>query len=85
MEIRLRGWDRALSHRVNYTLKFLGVEEFDQLLPRGRNMEQELGDLGYWECEYLEPSVEVRLLFVSSAEFRIVFNDFEFTHEVPEA
>lgn len=85
VEIRLRGWDKCLTHRVNYTLIFLGVDEFDQRLPRGRNMEEELGDLGYWECEYLEPSVEVRFLFVSSAEFRIVFDSFTFTHEVPEA
>jgi hypothetical protein len=85
VEIKLRGWDRALSHRVNYTLKFLGVEEFEQFLPCGPNLEEELGDIGYWECEYLAPSVEIRMLFVSSAEFRIVFNDFEFTQEVPEA
>ena len=83
VDLQLRGWDRALLHRVNYTLKFLDVKEFVQTL--SSESAEELGDLGYWECEYLAPLVEMRMLFASSAEFRIVFGGFAFTHETPNA
>ena len=67
------GWDRALQKPVHYTLIFGGVTEFDQVLPSDPNFEEELGDLGYWEIQSLNPGVEVRMLFVSGAEFRVNF------------
>ena len=76
----LDGWDRELKNPVRYSLKFSGVSEFDQVLPPGPYLEEELGDLGYWECELLDPVVEVRMLFVSGAEFRIMFEEFSFEH-----
>jgi hypothetical protein len=83
--IVLNGWTRELEHRVAYTLTFTGVANFDQVLPQQEYVESELGDLGYWECELLTPEVEVRMLFVSNAEFRIVFNGFSFEHHRRDA
>jgi hypothetical protein len=72
----LNGWDRDLQYKVQYTLKFTGVGVFEQRLPEQEYVESELGDLAYWECEWLDPEIELRMLFVSSAEFRITFTDF---------
>jgi hypothetical protein len=81
----LNGWNRELEYRVGYTLNFTGVSRFHQVLPQQEYVESELGDLGYWECELVEPNVEVRMLFVSDAEFRIVFTGFSFEHHRREA
>ncbi|HEX7891302.1 MAG TPA: hypothetical protein VF522_18255 [Ramlibacter sp.] len=80
----LDGWDRELQNPVRYSLVFGGVSEFDQILPPGPYLEEELGDLGYWECEFLNPFVELRMLFVSGAEFRVVFEEFSFEHRARE-
>jgi len=80
VKIVLHGWDRTLSHQVCYTLSFSGVSIFEQDIPTGRNNWAELGDLGYWECEVLSQGIEIRMLFASSAEFRIAFEGFEFLH-----
>jgi hypothetical protein len=76
----LNGWNRELQYKVQYALKFTGVSLFEQRLPEQEYVESELGDLGYWECELLQPEIEVRMLFVSSAEFRIMFRDFTFEY-----
>jgi hypothetical protein len=83
--MRFEGWDRNLQYGVDYTLSFLGVSVFEQRLPEQEYVEAELGDLGYWECELISSGVEVRMLFVSSAEFRIVFTGFAFEHSRREA
>lgn len=80
-ELLLHGWNRPLEEKVRYTLQFSGVILFDQVLPTQEYVEQELGDLGYWECELVPEGVEVRMLFVSGAEFRIVFTGFTLKHE----
>jgi hypothetical protein len=76
----LHGWDQQLQNPIRYTLYFSGVTSFEQVLPQQEYVESELGDLGYWECELLEFGVEVRMLFVSYATFRIVFKGFGFEH-----
>lgn len=76
----LNGWNRELQYRVRYTLRFTGVSRLAQQLPAEDFVEQELGDLGYWECEWLQPEVEVRMLFVSSATLTIRFTGFSFEH-----
>ncbi len=76
----LHGWNQKLEYPVRYTIRFTGVSLFDQQLPQQEYVEAELGDLGYWEFESLESATEVRMLFVSSAEFRIVFTGFAFEH-----
>lgn len=82
--IALDGWDRELQNPISYSLRFQRVTEFDQVLPPCQYVEKELGDIGYWECEFLNPGVEVRLLFVSGAEFRVVFEEFSFEHRARE-
>jgi hypothetical protein len=79
------GWNRELQYKVRYALKFTGVSFFEQMLPQQEYVESELGDLGYWECEFLHSQIEVRMLFVSSAEFRITFTGFTFEHARREA
>ncbi|WP_133718429.1 DUF4085 family protein [Methylocaldum gracile] len=81
LSMELSGWNRALTYPVSYRLEFRGVTEFEQQFPMQEYVEQELGDLGYWEIEKVSGGIEVRMLFVSTTEFRIVFQDFEFTHE----
>jgi hypothetical protein len=81
----LNGWNRELQYKVRYVLKFTGVSFFEQKLPQQEYVESEFGDLGYWECELLQSEIEVRMLFVSSAEFRITFTGFTFEHARREA
>ena len=76
----LDGWNQELQHKVRYALKFSGVGFFEQQLPQQDYVESELGDLAYWECELLHSEVEVRMLFVSTAEVRITFTGFTFEH-----
>lgn len=76
----LDGWDRDLQVKIRYELRFSGVSLFDQAFPKEEYVESELGDLGYWECSLGTSSIEVEMLFVSGAEFRIVFQDFSFSH-----
>ena len=83
--IILRGWDREFKEKIKYTLRFLGVEQFNQILPQDEYVESELGDLGYWEYEVLDMAVQMRMLFASGAEFEINFNEFEFTHDAVKA
>src|SRR5207244_97753 len=83
--MKFEGWDRDLKYRVDYTLAFSDVSLFEQRLPEQEYVEAELGDLGYWECELVPSGIEVRMLFVSSAEFRIVFSGFSFEHSRREA
>jgi hypothetical protein len=80
----LDGWDRELQNPIRYSLAFVGVAEFDQVLPLGPYVEEELGDLGYWEFEFSGGAVEVRMLFVSGAEFRVLFEGFSFEHHARE-
>jgi hypothetical protein len=43
-------------------------------------LREELGDLAYWEFEFLNSGVEVRMLFVFDAEFRVRVEEFSFEH-----
>ena len=79
--IEFNGWDIDLSYPVRYVLQFSGVSQFDQILPEQDYVESELGDLGYWEIEMIGSGIEMRMLFVSTAEFRILFSGFNYTHE----
>ena len=81
VSIYLRGWDRKLEKPVRYTLNFSGVKEFEQNLPQEEFVESELGDLGYWEFELIDNLIEMRMLFASDAEFKIIFRDFDFSFE----
>jgi hypothetical protein len=74
--MELNGWNRKFDCRVHYTIRFSGVMLFDQQIPQ----KEPLDDLGYWEFEALDSATEVRMLFASSAEFRIVFAGFTFEH-----
>jgi len=76
----LNGWNQQFDCPIRYTIRFSGVTLFDQRFPQEEYVEAELGDLGYWEFEALDSATEVRMLFVSSAEFRIVFTGFTFEH-----
>ncbi|MBR7746853.1 hypothetical protein [Undibacterium baiyunense] len=78
--IILNGWNQQFDCAIRYTIRFSGVTDFDQSLPQQEDVEAELGDFGYWEFEALDSATEVRMLFVSSAEFRIVFTGFTFEH-----
>ncbi len=79
--LELCGMDLEFYDPVRYKLEFRDVSEFEQQFPRQECVKKELGALGYWEIEKVNGGIEVRMLFVSTAEFRIVFRDFEFTHE----
>lgn len=80
VEFEFDGWDRDLSYPVRYTLTFSDVTAFAQNFPKDKEFDSELGDLGYWEFDLVPEGVEMQMLFVSSAEFRIVFSGFAFQH-----
>lgn len=78
VELELLGWDVELQNHVRYKLIFSGVSSFEQVLPEAEYVEQELGDLGYWECEHLGSEVEMRMLFATEATFTARFSGFAF-------
>lgn len=77
LTLRLEGWNQDLTSKVQYRLHFLEANEFEQVFPQKEYVERELGDLGYWECELVQGLVQMKMLFVSGAEFRVVFKDFK--------
>jgi len=79
--ISLQGWNQEFSEETCYILKFIDVVSFVQSLPKGGSVESELGDLGYVEFELFDIGIEVRMLFVSGAEFTIKFKDFDFENK----
>jgi hypothetical protein len=83
--LSLLGWNTGFNTKTKYHLTFTGVSLFEQHLPPDEYVESELGDIGYWEWEALSEGTELRMLFASSAVFRLVFKDFEFTHESVQA
>ncbi len=74
--LRLEGWNQDLTAKVRYVLHFLETQTFEQVFPQQEYVEEELGDLGYWECDVIQGSVQMNMLFVSGAEFHVVFGDF---------
>jgi hypothetical protein len=86
-EVRMRfaGWNRDFSKPAFYSLTFKEVTVLEQRVPSGRGPEPEFGDLGYWEYALCPAGVEMCILFVSSAEFRIVFRAFSFSVSAPKA
>jgi len=85
VELTLHGWDTRFEAKTRYSLCFAGVVMFEQLYPQEEYVESELGDLGYWEWEAGPEGTELRLLFVSSATFRLVFKGFSFKHGALQA
>jgi hypothetical protein len=83
VHIKLHGFDANLENRLIYNLVFSGVRRFDQTFPQADYVEQELGDLGYWEIEVISHGFELRMLFVTGAEFQIVFERLSFTTSEP--
>ncbi len=79
--IYFMGWNNNFENEVLYKLKFSGVTKFIQQLPTGDYIESELGDLGYWECDFVENHLQINMLFATEAEFQINFKEFNFTHE----
>lgn len=79
VSMELLGWDINLQFPVRYHLNFLGVSRFEQIFPQEEYVEQELGDLGYWECESISSSTEMRMLFISGAQFTVVFSGLDLT------
>jgi hypothetical protein len=73
----LNGWDTSFKHRIQYTLCFLGVFNFFGHPPRDENFEEELGELGYWECYVMPNGIRVCILFASGAQFTIDFGNLE--------
>ncbi|QBB70249.1 hypothetical protein ELE36_07665 [Pseudolysobacter antarcticus] len=83
--LTFHGWDTAFEKKTCYRLTFSNVVLFEQCYPQADYFDTELGDLGYWEWEVVPEGIELRMLFVSSATFRLVFNDFSFKHEALQA
>ena len=83
MSIILNGWNQSLSYPMRYTLQFSGVSEPEQQSSWLLKHLSDLGDLGYWELELLpDNAIEMRMIFASALEFKIIFSDFEFQHEL---
>ncbi|NKF24265.1 hypothetical protein [Solimonas marina] len=80
VSLQLLGWNQAFNEKIRYSLHFSGVTAFEQAFPQEEYVESELGDLGYWEWEVVPTGTELRMLFASSAEFRIVFRALAFSH-----
>ena len=84
LTIEFSGWDITLNYPVRYILRFSGVSQFDQIFATPGS-QPEIGDLAYWEIELVNSSIRVNMLFVSTAEFNILFSGFSFSHELLRA
>jgi hypothetical protein len=85
LQLTFLGWNTAFECKTRYRLVFERVTLFEQLFPQQERVESELGDVGYWEWEAIAESTELRLLFVSSAMFRLRFREFSFEHAPVQA
>jgi hypothetical protein len=74
------GWNQRFDQRIQYTLKFSGVSHFDQSQLINEDARSQLGDVGYIELEPNAPHVEMRILFTSFIEVKIVFETFGFEY-----
>ena len=74
------GWNQRFDQKIQYTLKFSGVSHFDQSQLRNEDARSQLGDVGYIELEPIAPHVEMRILFASFIEVKIVFETFGFEY-----
>jgi hypothetical protein len=81
LRFTLLGWNTAFDTKTEYRLSFADVSLFEQHLVIDDCTSAELGDIGYWEWDALPNGTELRLLFASSAIFRLVFGGFRFEHE----
>lgn len=78
VELELLGWDMGFQNQVRYSLNYSGVTLFEQVFPDAEYVEHELGDLGYWELEFLGSETEMRMLFATGATFTVRFSGFAF-------
>jgi len=85
LEVSLTGWNVGFERQVSYVLRFGEVSRFEQVLPHGRDIDSELGDLGYWEFELSGERIEMRMLFASGAEFAVHFESFSYLASETEA
>ena len=85
LRLTFLGWDTAFETKTRYRLAFDEVALFEQQFPQQEYVESELGDVGYWEWEAVAAGTELRLLFASSAMFRLRFKEFSFEHEAVQA
>lgn len=76
--VNFDGWNRQLSEPMFYELTFGEIQSFEQKLPRGRKVDSEFGDLGYWELALVPSEIEFRFLFASSAEMQLCCRSFDF-------
>lgn len=85
MEAQLRmsfvGWDEGFENRTQIEICFHSVKEFNVGFSAGQEGgEYGIGDLGYHELELVEDNlIEIRMLFSSSAEMRVVFRNLAVT------
>jgi len=79
--LELDGWDAAFASRVAIVLRFSGVRLFSQRLPDGGATIDPADDVGYWEWDWTGDALELRMLFASAAELRVVATRFDFSVE----
>ncbi len=79
--LELEGWDATFSARVAIALRFSGVRLFSQRVPEGATAIAADDDLGYWEWDWTGDALELRMLFASAAELRVVATRFDYSVE----
>jgi hypothetical protein len=82
LRISAHGWDQTFSQRMDYDLEFLGVSKFwmcrEHVPISGYS---DLGEVGYWECHFESPSLNVCVLLNCGAELSVNFSGFRFSAE----
>lgn len=71
------GWDVAFENRMKIELCFNAVKRINMDFPYVQDgSEGGMGDLGYYEIEMLNDGwVELRMLFSSTAEMQVIFQN----------
>jgi hypothetical protein len=68
------GWDATFSQRAAIALRFAGVATYGPHAPAIAADDE----VGYWEWDWTGEALELRVLFESSAQLRVVATRFEF-------
>jgi hypothetical protein len=68
------GWDATFSQRAAIALRFAGVAAYGPHAPAIAADDE----VGYWEWDWTGEALELRVLFESSAQLRVVATRFEY-------
>jgi len=74
LALEFDGWDATFSQRAALVLRFAGVAVY---APQATAIAAD-DEVGYWEWDWTGEALELRVLFASAAQLRVVATRFEY-------